>query len=245
MRADIFLAKQGLAPSRETAKKLILGGCVRICGSTVKKPSCDIGDGVPASDVEILPSEDTRYVSRGGLKLEAALDSFGIDVSGMRAIDIGASTGGFTDCLLAHGAASVTAVDSGHGQLSPVLAADPRVRSLEGINARYITPDTVGGEYDIAVMDVSFISQTLILPAIPALLRGGGIFLSLVKPQFEVGRSDVGKGGIVRSASARERAVKSVSAAAGALGLVKIGLITSPVTGGDGNIEYIAYFHKK
>ena len=122
-----------------------------------------------------------------------------------------------------------------------MLAADPRVRSLEGINARYITPDTVGGEYDIAVMDVSFISQTLILPAIPALLRGGGIFLSLVKPQFEVGRSDVGKGGIVRSASARERAVKSVSA----LGLVKIGLITSPVTGGDGNIEYIAYFHKK
>ena len=136
-------------------------------------------------------------------------------------------------------------MDSGHGQLSPVLAADPRVRSLEGINARYITPDTVGGEYDIAVMDVSFISQTLILPAIPALLRGGGIFLSLVKPQFEVGRSDVGKGGIVRSASARERAVKSVSAATGALGLVKIGLITSPVTGGDGNIEYIAYFHKK
>ena len=231
MRADVFLAQNQLAASRETAKKLIEGGCVRVGGKTVSKPSCELPDGTDPASVEIEVSPETRYVSRGGLKLEAALDAFGISVCGLRALDIGASTGGFTDCLLSRGAAQVTAVDSGHGQLSARLAADSRVRSLEA-------------GYDIAVMDVSFISQTLILPVIPALLRDGGELVSLIKPQFEVGRADVGKGGIVRSAAARERAVTAVRTAADAVGLKCCGVITSPIQGGDGNTEYLAHFRR-
>ena len=164
---------------------------MRVGGKTVSKPSCELPDDTDPASVEIEVSPETRYVSRGGLKLEAALDAFGISVCGLRALDIGASTGGFTDCLLSRGAAQVTAVDSGHGQLSARLAADSRVRSLEGMNARYLSAAEVGTGYDIAVMDVSFISQTLILPVIPALLRDGGELVSLIKPQFEVGRADV------------------------------------------------------
>ena len=160
MRADLFLFTHGLAPSREIAKKLICGGCVRLSGVSVRKPSEDIPDGTDLGMFEILASEATRYVSRGGLKLEAALDYFGISVAGVRALDIGASTGGFTDCLLSRGASFVTAVDSGHGQLAPRLAADARVLSLEGVNARVLTAELVGSGFDIAVMDVSFISQT-------------------------------------------------------------------------------------
>ena len=244
MRADVFLAQNQLAASRETAKKLIEGGCVRGGGKTVSKPSCELPDDTDPASVEIEVSPETRYVSRGGLKLEAALDAFGISVCGLRALDIGASTGGFTDCLLSRGAAQVTAVDSGHGQLSARLAADSRVRSLEGMNARYLSAAEVGTGYDIAVMDVSFISQTLILPVIPALLRDGGELVSLIKPQFEVGRADVGKGGIVRSAAARERAVTAVRTAADAVGLKCCGVITSPIQGGDGNTEYLAHFRR-
>lgn len=242
MRADLFLFANGLAPSREAAKKLILGGCVLLNGKKLAKPSADIGEDVGAADITVIPLPDMRYVGRGGLKLEAALDAFGVSVCGAKAIDIGASTGGFTDCLLSRGAAHVTAVDSGHGQLAAKLEVDPRVRSLEGVNARYMTADAVGAGYDIAVMDVSFISQTLILPTLPPLLRDGGRLISLIKPQFEVGRSDVGKGGIVRSDSARLRAVRSVIDAAEGVGLHHRGTITSPITGGDGNIEYLACF---
>lgn len=242
MRADLFLFANGLAPSRETAKKLILGGCVWLNGKKLAKPSADIGEGTVAADVTVIPLPDMRYVGRGGLKLEAALDAFGVSVDGVKAIDIGASTGGFTDCLLSRGAAYVTAVDSGHGQLAAKLEADPRVRSLEGINARYMTADIVGAGYDIAVMDVSFISQTLILPTLPPLLRDGGRLISLIKPQFEVGRADVGKGGIVRSQTARLRAVRSVIDTAEGVGFRHSGTITSPITGGDGNIEYLVCF---
>lgn len=245
MRADVFLVKRGLAASRESAKKLIEGGYVAVNGRIIGKPSADIPDETDVLTVNITPSPETKYVSRGGLKLEAALDTFGISVAGVRAIDIGASTGGFTDCLLAHGAAHVTAVDSGHDQLAPRLAGDARVRSLERVNARYISPADAGDGYDIAVMDVSFISQTLILPAIPALLRYGGELISLIKPQFEVGRADVGKGGIVRSASARERAVKNVRYAAESVGFDCLGIIVSPITGGDGNTEYLARFRRR
>lgn len=242
MRADLYLFANKLAPSREAAKKLINGGCVLLDGKKIAKPSADIADDVRAEDIAVLPLPDMRYVGRGGLKLEAALDAFGVSPLGARAIDIGASTGGFTDCLLSRGAVHVTAVDSGHGQLAKKLAADPRVRSLEGVNARYMTADIVGDGYDIAVMDVSFISQTLILPNIAPLLHDGGLLISLIKPQFEVGRADVGKGGIVRSESARMRAVRSVNDAAASAGFKLVGNITSPITGGDGNTEYLACF---
>lgn len=245
MRADLFLSAHGLAPSREAAKKLILDDCVRLSGVAVKKPSEDIPDRTDPGELLILPSEATRYASRGGLKLAAALDAFGISVSGIRALDIGASTGGFTDCLLSRGAAHVTAVDSGHGQMLPRLAADPRVLSLEGINARFLDAKKVGSGFDLAVMDVSFISQTLILPGIPPLLADGGGLVSLIKPQFEVGRADVGKGGIVRSESARRRAADFVCSAAEALGFESVGVIRSPVAGGDGNIEFLAYFLRR
>ena len=244
MRADLFLFARGLASSRETAKKLICGGCVRLSGVSVRKPSEDIPDGTDPGMFEILASEATRYVSRGGLKLEAALDAFGISVTGARALDIGASTGGFTDCLLSRGVSFVTAVDSGHGQLAPRLAADARVRSLEGVNARVLTAELVGSGFDIAVMDVSFISQTYILPNIPPLLADGGILVSLIKPQFEVGRENIGKGGIVRSDAARRQAVENVCAAAEAAGFERIGVMTSPIEGGDGNIEYLGYFRR-
>ena len=245
MRADVFLVKNGMAASSESAKKLIEGGFVAVGGRTVSKPSAEIPDMTDPSAVIVAESPETRYVSRGGLKLEAALDAFSVSVAGVRAIDIGASTGGFTDCLLSRGAAHVTAVDSGHGQLAARLAADARVRSLEGVNARYLSVGDVGDGYDIAVMDVSFISQTLILPAIPPLLRDRGELISLIKPQFEVGRSDVGKGGIVRSAAARERAVKNVRSVADAVGFDCLGVITSPITGGDGNTEYLARFRRR
>ncbi len=242
MRADLFLFSNKLAPSREAAKKLIIGGCVSLNGRKISKPSADIDDDIAAENITVIPMPDMRYVGRGGLKLEAALDAFGVSADGLRAIDIGASTGGFTDCLLSRGAAHVTAVDSGHGQLASKLADDPRVLSLEGVNARYMTEDIVGAGYDLAVMDVSFISQTLILPVIPPLLRDGGRLISLIKPQFEVGRADVGKGGIVRSETARMRAVQSVIGSASNIGFRYADSITSPITGGDGNTEYLACF---
>lgn len=241
MRADLYLFASGKAKSREAAKKMILAGGVTVDGKVVPKPSEEIDESLPH---EVVLTAEEKFVSRGGLKLEAALDSFGIDVTGFSALDIGASTGGFTDCLLKRGAAFVTAVDSGQGQLDPALLSDERVRSIEKYNARELSPDILPGGADIVVMDVSFISQTLIIPAITSVMKPDGYFVSLIKPQFEAGRSAVGKGGIVRSAEARLAAVRRVVDSASGAGLPCVGLIVSPITGGDGNTEYLACFRK-
>ncbi len=239
MRADVFLTEHGYVQSRQRAKTLIESGCVTIDGEAVSKPSQSIGDGVH----EVRIEDNIRYVGRGGLKLEAALDAFGIDPSGMRALDVGASTGGFTDCLLSRGVAHVCAVDAGEGQLAPRIAADPRVHSIERFNARDLTLETVGGrQLDLIVMDVSFISATYILPRFPALLCEGGHAVVLIKPQFEVGRGSIGKGGIVKDVRAHREAVERVLGAGLGLGLCPVGLIASPVTGGDGNREFLVDF---
>ncbi len=239
MRADLFLVEKGYARSREDAKRSILAGLVTVGGRTLSKPSENIDPDDPG---EVSFKRSIPYVGRGGLKLEAALDRFEVSVDGLTAVDIGASTGGFTDCLLRRGAARVYAVDSGHGQLAPELLADPRVISMEGVNARYLTPGNLGGRIDVAVIDVSFISQTLIHPAVSSILIPGGIFVSLIKPQFECGRGDVGKGGLVRDPAARKKAVDLVVASASENSLVCRGFFESPVKGGDGNTEYLAVF---
>ncbi|MBE6694237.1 MAG: TlyA family RNA methyltransferase [Ruminococcaceae bacterium] len=252
MRADIYITVGGFAKSRTMAQKLIGSGAVSIDGKRIGKPSEEIGDG--EHTVEISEIDEMRYVSRGGLKLEAALDFFGLSPNGLIALDVGASTGGFTDCLLKRGAKLIFAVDSGVGQLHTDLLADPRVISLEKTNARTLTPSSLAargnidgfdGHVDIAVMDVSFISQTVIIPALSFMVRNGGWLISLIKPQFEVGRCAVGKGGIVKSPKDRKNAVENVKKAMAGYGFRAVGIIDSPIMGGDGNHEYIGYFVKE
>ena len=240
MRLDKYLTEKSYADSRTRAEKLIAAGDVILDGKKIIKPSFDVDENVEHT-VEIQSAE--KYVSRGGLKLEGALDAFLVDVSGLDIIDVGASTGGFTDCLLKHGAKSVTALDSGHGQLHASIREDERVRVIEGYNARNIHTADVG-IFDGAVMDVSFISQTLILPALVSVIRKGGFYIGLIKPQFEAGRAALSKGGIVKSASDREGAVIKVLECARACNLRLLGLVRSPIEGGDGNIEYLAHFTK-
>ena len=242
MRADVYLSTFGHTESRKKAQDLISAGAVRIDGETVKKSSALINELVPHT-VEL--EQIFKYVSRGGMKLEAALDAFGISVNHLKAVDIGASTGGFTDCLLKRGASSVYAVDSGVGQLHPDLRADKRVRCIERFNARELSEEITEGQCDIAVADVSFISQTYIIEGIASVLKGGGIFVSLIKPQFEAGRSALSKNGIVVSPAYRFLAVKRVVSFACEHGFDCIGLIRSPIEGGDGNKEYLACFVKK
>ncbi len=239
MRADLYLTAHGYTQSRQRAHVLIEQGCVRIDGKLVKKPSQPIEDG--AHEVTVV--QDMPYVGRGGLKLKAAIDHFGIDVSGFVALDIGASTGGFTDCLLQHGTAFVYAVDSGSDQLAKKLLEDPRVASLEHINARGLTVDQVGGKpVDLIVMDVSFISATYILPRFTELLKPDGYAICLIKPQFEVGRAMLGKGGVVKDLSAHRFAIERVLNAAASFGLTPCGLMPSPIAGGDGNREFLVCF---
>ena len=240
MRADVFLTEHGYAESRTRASRLIDCGCVTIDGKTISKASTDISDG----EHEVVISNTDRYVGRGGLKLEAALNSFEIDVCGKRCIDVGASTGGFTDCLLQNGAREVYAVDSGRGQLHKSLISDKRVVNIEGYNARELSKVDFG-TFDIAVMDVSFISQTLIHPALSLILPSKSYFISLIKPQFEAGRAAIGKNGIVKSEKDREKAINRVIDSAHSCGFRTIGLIVSPIKGGDGNIEYLACFEKQ
>ncbi len=242
MRIDAFLFENGYFESREKAKKAIAEGRISYKGRTVTKPSSEIGD---ASELQILPSEFTEYVGRGGRKLEKALDDFAVSAEGMCVADIGASTGGFTDCILRRGAARVFAIDIGHGQLHPSLRSDPRVVNIEGVNARNVTTDHTGGEpVDIAVCDLSFISQTLVIPAVTGILKSGGSFITLVKPQFEVGRDNIAKNGIVKSEKARLDAVARVIACSEENGFLHKGTIESPIKGGSGNTEYLAYFTK-
>lgn len=238
MRIDVYLTENGYAPSRQRARVLIEEGKVMVDGKAVIKPSQPI----EGEDHDVRVTDDLPYVGRGGLKLEAALDAFGISVSGCHALDIGASTGGFTDCLLQRGAVSVCAVDAGAGQLAKKLADDSRVTSLEHTNARELTVGQIGGiPVDLIVMDVSFISATYILPRFPSLLKEGGDAICLIKPQFEVGKSMLGKGGIVKSPRAHRYAVERVLASGSALGLVPVGLIGSPIVGGGGNREFLVH----
>lgn len=240
MRIDKYLAESGLCESRNKALRLIEAGLVEVDGRIVQKPSYDLPEG---TRVKILGS-DCPYVSRGGFKLAGALDVFHLDVRGMVCADIGASTGGFTDCLLQNGAAKVYAVDSGSDQLHHRLRSDARVVVMEGCNARTLSAEMLGETVDLVVTDVSFISQTLLHLPIASILKDGGIFISLIKPQFEVGRARLGKGGIVKSASYRHEAAEKVISSAEAVGLGCRAIIPSPITGGDGNIEYLALFVK-
>ena len=239
MRIDQFLEKKGLVSSRSRAKALILAGAVEVDGAPIRKPSYEVRD-----ENEIVVRSDLAYVSRGGQKLEAALSAFSVSCVGRTVLDIGASSGGFTDCVLQKGAARVFAVDVGSGQLAASLRMDPRVTCIENYNARYMKPEDFDAVPTLAVMDVSFISQTLILPALATVLPVGGELITLIKPQFEAGRQALRRGGIVREEKDREAAVLRVTEAARALGLSPCSRIQSPIRGGDGNIEYLAYFVK-
>ena len=240
MRADAFLSQNGYVESRTRAARLISEGKVIIDGKVVRKASEEILDGEHAVQITAV---DT-YVGRGGLKLEHALKYFEIDVTDKKCIDVGASTGGFTDCLLQNGASVVYAVDSGRDQLHRKLLDDIRVVNIEGYNARELSRDEFG-VFQIAVMDVSFISQTLIHNAVSDILENGAMFISLIKPQFESGRSALGKNGIVKDAKDRENAISRVLESAVLNNLEPIGIVNSPIEGGDGNKEYLACFQKK
>lgn len=242
MRADIYLSAFGHTPSRKRAQDLIAAGAVKIDGVPVKKASAQINEAVPHT---VETEQLYKYVSRGGMKLEAALDAFGINVNQKKAVDVGASTGGFTDCLLKRGAAEVYSIDSGIGQLHRSLLSDSRVHSVESFNARELDVSVTEGQCDVAAADVSFISQTYIIPRIAEVLKDGGVFVSLIKPQFEAGRAALGKNGVVHSAAYRYLAAKRVISSAHEQGFDCLGLIRSPIDGGDGNREYLAYFVKK
>ncbi len=239
MRADLYIFKDGYAKSRSAAKALIEAGAVLLDGVVLAKPSEEINE---RQEHTVVITHTERFVGRGGLKLEAALDAFSLDVSGYDAIDIGASTGGFADCLLQRGAKSVIALDSGEGQLDTSLVNDARVTNIEKYNARNLSSDIASNGVDIAVMDVSFISQTLILPNISSILRTGGIVVTLIKPQFEAGRAAIGKGGIVKNKRDRFMSIIRVRDSATLSGIYMTDIIVSPITGGDGNIEYLAKF---
>lgn len=241
MRLDVFLAANGYADSRTQAHKLIEDGAVSLDGRIADKASLTVDEN---QSVNVQITNRQKYVSRGGFKLEKALKVFSVDVSGLCALDVGASTGGFTDCLLQHGAAKVYAVDAGEGQLAPRLLGDERVVCMEKYNARNLSAKDFPIAPTLAVMDVSFISQTLILPALSGVLENGGILLSLIKPQFEAGREAVGKKGIVKHAADRRHAMERVLDSAAACGLACFGMDVSPILGGDGNTEYIAAFRK-
>jgi 23S rRNA (cytidine1920-2'-O)/16S rRNA (cytidine1409-2'-O)-methyltransferase len=246
VRLDVMLAERGLADSREKAQALVLAGEVTVDGIPARKP------GQPVSDeAELKVRDRPAHVSRGGLKLEAAIDRFGIEVAGRVCLDVGASTGGFTDCLLQHGAAQVTAVDTGFGQIAMKLRNDPHVRLMERTNARLLEPGSLepaslaaaegDQEKTLLVMDVSFISATLLLPAVFAAAPSLVEAVILVKPQFEAGRQHVGKGGIVRDPEAHELAVHKVADCVASLGWQVVETIPSPITGAEGNKEFLLY----
>ena len=232
-RLDVLLVQAGLAPTRARAQALVLAGQVVVGEARVDKPGTRVAVDAPLR----LKGEVLPYVSRGGLKLRHALEHFGLTVRGAVAADIGASTGGFTDCLLQAGSVRVHAVDVGYGQLHERLRADTRVVVHERLNARWLKPDALGEAVDVLVVDVSFISLGLVLPAVLPLLRAGGTLVALVKPQFEVGKGQVGKGGVVRDEAVRAEAVERVRKRAAELGLHILGVTDSPITGPAGNRE--------
>lgn len=244
MRIDLFLAENGYCKSRSKAAEAIKEGRVLVDGKPVEKPSFLVEEGM---EVTLLESEEEGFVSRAGYKLEGALKAFDIDVSGMTAVDLGASTGGFTDCLLQRGAAYVYAVDVGHSQLDEKLLCDARVKNMEKTNARYLKKEDFARPVDMVVTDVSFISQRLLYPAVADILPSGGLFVSLIKPQFEVGKQHVGKGGIVRDPGGKlfRNLLAELKAEGSNHGLKLLSYTDSPILGGDGNREYLAYWRKE
>src|SRR6266404_3455358 len=240
LRLDQLLVGKGLFASREQARRAIMAGDVMI-GTRIATKASDLLDEQAA--ITVKPTR--KYVGRGALKLEAALDHFNIDVHGKTALDIGASTGGFTDCMLQRGANKVYAVDVGHGQLDWKLRNDPRVIVLEKVNARFLTRNQVQELVDLCVIDVSFISLTLILPNAVALLKPDGLILALIKPQFELQRSDVGKGGIVRDPLLHQKAQDKIVAFVNDLGHIVAGIVPAAIKGADGNQEFFACIRKR
>ena len=242
-RIDKLLFERGLAESRAKAQAMVMAGVVLVDEKRAEKAS----DTFPIeANIRIKgDSPESRYVSRGGLKLEAALREFGVDPSGYVCLDIGASTGGFTDCLLQHGAVRVVAVDAGTNQLVWKLREDARVEVHEKTNARGLKSEDIGDKFDLVVMDVSFISVTKIIPVLSPLLKDEGRVIILIKPQFEVGKGEVGKGGIVREPEKHERVVNEVNASAKEHGLSPIGVIDSPITGAEGNKEFLGLYEKR
>ncbi len=241
MRLDIYLAEKGLAKSRSFAKTLVCDGYVEVNGKICTKVSFDVSE----DDEVNVTGKPYEFVGRGGLKLEAAIKAFSANVKDAVAVDIGASTGGFTHCLLVYGAKKVYAVDIGHDQLDDSLRKDDRVINLEGVNARYLSRDDLGELCDVAVSDISFISQTYVIPQIYDILSDKGIYIALIKPQFECGKSKLGKNGIVKDKKAAYEAVKKVVDCADMHRIGVCGLIRSPIEGGDGNTEYLMLCRKE
>ena len=238
-RLDAELVARGIARSRERAKEMIKSGAVTVNGKPAKKASDEV---LPEDTIE--SSEQELYVGRGALKLEKAYDTFGLDLNGKVCLDIGASTGGFTQFMLEHGAERVFAVDVGHGQLAEKLRTDSRVVNMENTDIRNVTAEDIGGQADFISVDVSFISLTKILPKLCELLNDSGCAAVLIKPQFEAGKSDIGKRGIVKDRKAHERVLAETDGFARLCGLVPVDYTFSPVKGGSGNIEYLAEFKK-
>ncbi|PYX33788.1 MAG: TlyA family rRNA (cytidine-2'-O)-methyltransferase [Acidobacteria bacterium] len=240
IRLDKLLVERGITPSRERAQSLILAGKILVNEQKIEKA----GASVESDSVLRLLGQDIRYVSRGGLKLEKALAHWRIELAGKVCLDVGASTGGFTDCMLQHGASRVIAVDTGYGQIDLRLRQDPRVRLLEKTNARYLTREQIGEAVDFVAMDVSFISAALVLPAVMLSSRTqakGCQVVILVKPQFEVGRDLIGKGGIVRDEAAQRSAVLKIETAVHDLGVTRTDSTKSPILGAEGNREFLLY----
>jgi 23S rRNA (cytidine1920-2'-O)/16S rRNA (cytidine1409-2'-O)-methyltransferase len=238
-RLDQLVVERGLAPSRERARSLIMAGQVTVDGHSITKAGAQVER---EADVTLL-APDHPYVGRGGLKLAHALDTFRIDVTGREGLDIGASTGGFTDVLLRRGATRVVSLDVGHGQIDWTLRQDPRVVVIENFNARHLTPADLPGPVDIVVIDVSFISLRQILPVVPPLLRPGAEVVALVKPQFEAGRREVRKG-VIRDEAVHARVTDEVAAAGAEVGLARVASTPSPITGQKGNIEFLLHFRQ-
>ncbi len=237
IRLDQLLVERGLAESRTRAQALVMAGLVRVDGAVADKA----GRSVPLDAQVEVEAPEHPWVSRGGVKLAAALDAFAVDPAGRLCLDVGASTGGFTHVLLERGAARVVALDVGHGQLDWHLRNDPRVEVREGVNARHLQPGDVPGPFGLVVVDVSFISLRLVLPALVPLLAPGADLVALVKPQFEAGKGQVGRGGVVRDDTVREAAIVGVLAAARDLGLACLGRIASPIPGPAGNVEELVH----
>jgi 23S rRNA (cytidine1920-2'-O)/16S rRNA (cytidine1409-2'-O)-methyltransferase len=237
---DVRLVNEGLAASRERARALILAGRVKVGGEVVSKAGANVPDGAAIEVVE----PDFPWVGRGGVKLAHALDTFGIDVTGREALDIGASTGGFTDVLLQRGARRVVALDVGHGQLDWRLREDPRVVVMERRNARQLERGWLPAPVGVVTIDVSFISLRLILPALPPVLTPGADIVALVKPQFEAGRNEVGRGGLVKDPAIHEAVLARVTASAASFGLVRAGMTPSPITGATGNQEFLMHLRQ-
>ena len=236
-RLDKLLVERGLVETRTKAQALILAGQVFSDLQRLDKAGQLVAIDAPLTIKETMP-----YVSRGGFKLAAALNQFAVDVTDKVCLDVGASTGGFTDCLLQRGAARVVALDVGHGQLDWRIRRDPRVETREHVNARYLQPADFAERFALVVMDVSFISLTKILPALPPLLTDEAVIITLIKPQFEVGREEVGRGGIIRDATAQQRVVAEICACAESLNWKVSGVMDSPILGMDGNREFLACF---